>query len=307
MNKIICIGECALDIVFDSKGAPAGSMPGGRIALAAARLGRQGLPVAMASEASSDPVGDMLVAHLTEAGVDCTAVDRFTQGHSPLSVFTPRLEGSGCDITRYEAYGDGGFDVVWPRVDDQTLVVFGGYYSLDPRMRQRLVPFLTNCAERKAVLVYVPGFRADRQRRMTRVMPAVLENLEIADIVIARNNDMHLIFGTPDGNTCYRNHVDFYCRSMVNIDPACNTINYYSGKEVTQCEIPASVASTLMWNPGVISGTVAEIFSRGLSAADLDTPTADLRQAILTAASREAIACAAELTLPWQQVGYNNL
>lgn len=300
MNKIICIGECALDIVFEN-GQPAGSMPGGRIALAAARLARLGLPVEMASEASRDPVGDMLVDYLTDAGVNCTGVDRFVDGHSPLSVFTPAPTDGGYELTRYEAYGDGGFDIIWPRVDDETIVVFGGYYALDARMRDRLTAFLNNCSERKAVMVYVPGFRADRERRMTRVMPAILENLEMADMVIARNNDLQLIFGTPQGDRCYRDHVDFYCRSMVNVDTACHSINYFSGKEVTQVAIPADVSETILWNAGIIAGTVAQIYKLSLSPEQLNAPAEDVRREILTAAAREAIAAAADFSFQWQR------
>ena len=37
-KKIICIGECALDVVFGADGTPLGAMPGGRVANAAALL-----------------------------------------------------------------------------------------------------------------------------------------------------------------------------------------------------------------------------------------------------------------------------
>ncbi|MDE6288012.1 MAG: hypothetical protein K2M00_04415 [Muribaculaceae bacterium] len=300
MNKIICIGECALDIVFEN-GSPAGSMPGGHIALAAARLAHAGLPVVMASEASADPVGDMLIKYLGEAGVDCSAVDRFTQGHSPVSLFTPDAEGI-YRLTRYEAYGnDGGFDIVWPRVDDSTVVVYGGYYALDARMRERLSAFLNNCKERKCVMVYVPGFRADRERRMTRVMPAILENLELADVVIARNNDLSLIFGTKDDSACYRNHIDFYCRSMVSADTACHTLSYYSGKEVTTTDVPAEACESMLWNSGIIAGVVSAIYSLNLTPEQLDTPTADLREKVLKMAADEAIAAARSIEYEWQQ------
>ena len=37
----------------------------------------------MASEASTDFVGDTIVKSLTDAGVDVSSVDRFTEGRSP--------------------------------------------------------------------------------------------------------------------------------------------------------------------------------------------------------------------------------
>lgn len=300
MKKIICIGECALDVVFEN-GVPAGSMPGGRIALAAARMARLGLPVTMASEASQDPVGDMLVEYLSGAGVDCGAIDRFTQGHSPLCVFTPADGGASYTLTRYEAYGDGGFDIVWPRVDDETIVVYGGYYALDERMRERLVPFLNNCSERKCVMIYVPGFRPEAGLRITRVMPAILENLELADMVIARNEDLRLIFDVDDDSRCYRDHIDFYCRSMVNADAAGHALHYYSGREVTTVPLPAGTCGNLLWNSGIIAGVAASVYGQGLTPDALNAPGEDIRRAVLRAAADEAISASRELTGSWQE------
>lgn len=299
MKKIICIGECALDIVFEGDN-PAGAMPGGRIVNAAAMLARDSLPVVMCSEASADPVGDRVVRFLADAGVDISSVDRFTEGHTPVSVYTRNPDGTTA-ITRYEDYGSSGFDIIWPRVDDDCIVVFGGYYAIDARMRPRLLPFLNHCAERGAVLVYLPGFPSGRESRITRVMPAILENLEIAHLVIARNEDLSLIFGLGDAGKCYADHVDFYCRSMVSTDPACRTINYFSGKEVTHAAIPDSICLSLHWNAGVVAGVVAAIYEAGLKPADLDVPGPELRTRILTAAVKSASAAAAALTADWQR------
>lgn len=299
MNKIICIGECALDIVFGTE-RPIGSILGGRIAMAAMHMARKGLPVVMASETSADPIGDMLVGYLTDAGVDCSAVDRFTQGHSPLTVFTPSEAPEAYKATRYENYGDGGFDIVWPRVDDRTIVVYGGYYTLDERMRTRLVPFLQSCCDHKAIMVYVPGFRPDRCSRITRVMPAIFENLEFADMVVTRSEDLQHIFGAADGNTCYRNHIDYYCHSMVNVDPTAATLAYYTGKESTKIDLPTNIGGSLLLNAGIIAGVAGAIFNRDLYAANLDGASEEIRSAILRHVADEAIAASANVQDDWQ-------
>lgn len=298
MKKIICIGECALNVVFE-RGLPVGALPGGRIAAAAALMARAKCPVVMASEASADPVGDMTVAPLVAAGVDISSVDRFTEGRTPLMVFTEAADGTP-QVTRYENYADEAFDIVWPRVDEGSVVVFGGYYALDKRMRTRMLPFLNHCVERGAVMVYLPGFMAQQESRITRVMPAILENLELAHLVIARDNDLALIFGTASGDVCYADHIDFYCRSLINIDTACRHLNYFSGKQLTQIEIPGAICETMTWNAGVVAGVAAEIFSQEITAGQLDTPDEALRQRLLTAAADSAQAAARELTEQWQ-------
>lgn len=300
MKKIICIGECSLNIVFNGA-SPVGAIPGGRIAAAAALMAREGLPVAMASEASSDPVGNMIVKSLTDAGVDIASLDRFTEGRSPIIVFTEGADGIPY-ITRYENYADEAFDIVWPRVDDNCVVVFGGYYVLDRRMRTRMVPFLNHCAERGAVMIYQPGFMSVQESRITRVMPAILENLELAHMVIARNCDLQLIFGIKEDSRCYADHIDFYCRSMISVDTACRQLSYYSGKQLSRIEIPETVCETMTWNAGVLAGVAGYIFENDITPDRLNAPGVEMREAILTAAAKSATTASRTLTEEWQKL-----
>ncbi len=296
MKQIICIGECALDTVF-SAGRPVGAMPGGRIYNAAIAMARRGLPVTLASEAAADPVGDILVDALADAGVDTACVDRFIQGRSPLVVLTPDAD-CNYKVTRYEEYGtDGGFDIVWPRVDDETIVVFGGYYTLDARMRERMEPFLKNCSERKAVMVYVPGFHADRQRRMTRVMPTILENIEMADLVISRTDDLAHIFEEASDGDCYADHIDFYNCAMINIDPTARSLRFFNARERESVDIAAPHCDSMLYCAGVIAGTVAAMVAGGIGRESLACTDAALRRRLLESAAEygaEAVDSAAE-------------
>lgn len=298
MKHIICIGECTLDIVFENS-QPIGATPGGRIINAAAALARAGLPAVMASEASSDPVGDMIVNFLKTAGVDISSLDRFVQGSSPLMLFSDSSDGE-YNITRYENYGDGGFDIVWPRVSDQTIVIFGGYYVLDPRMRERMVPFLQNCAERHAVMIYVPGFPPQMVSRITKVMPALLDNLELADMVITRTNDLRHIFNTGDAAACYRDHIDYYCHSMLNVDTANAKLQYFSGKQSSETAITTPACGSLLWNAGAIAGATRAIFDHNFSAKDLADAGEELRQAVLAEAARMGNASADAVDETWK-------
>lgn len=299
MKKIICIGECVLDIIFNGS-QPAGSIPGGRIVNAAAILARYDMPVIMASEIATDPVGDIVADYLASAGVDMTSVDRYTEGNTPVQIYIPRADGT-TGVNRYENYPDECFDIVWPRIDEGDIVVFGGFYALDARMRARMTQLLSHAAERKAVMVYLPGFPPDREPRMTRVMPAILENLEYANLVITRSCDMTAIFGTQQGDACYHDHIDFYCRSLVNIDTTCHRISYYSGKEVTDAPIPAESCPTLMWNAGAVAGIIAALYACDISAESLDTPAEELRRKVITGAVRAAQQAAAAVTDQWQK------
>ncbi|MDE6098913.1 MAG: hypothetical protein K2G24_08505 [Muribaculaceae bacterium] len=283
MKKIICIGECGLDIIFRD-GKPVDSMPGGRIVNAAALLAGMKLPVIMASEASTDNVGDIVTGFLKDSGVDISSVDRYPDGRTPITLYFTDNSGLSA-VTRYEQYPDECFDIVWPRVNEGDIVLFGGFYALDRRMRPRITQLLQHCSERKAVLVYLPGFLPQMEPRITRIMPAILENLEFANVVIARDADLRLIFGADTENAAYHNHIDFYCRSLVSVDINNHRISYYSGKEVTSVDIPSDRLQNLSWRAGVVAGVISALYELNATPEILDTPPHDIRSKVLAQAA----------------------
>lgn len=280
MKKIICIGELSLNMVIDSTGTPRSILPGSRVANAAAILGRKGSEVLMASEAAADAVGDIAVRALTEAGVDVTSVDRYTEGRTPLNIY---VEGADA-VTRYEQYPAECFDIIWPRINENDVVLFGGFYAIDGRMRARMLRLLQHAVERKAVLVYLPGFLPQLEPRITRVMPRILENLEMAHVVIARTSELAHIFGVSDAAVGYREHIDFYCRSLMAIEPEKGLMTYYTGKEADSVPLPAGMGGSMLWNAGAAAGTSAAIIAGAYTPSDFDSPSAALRRALLTAA-----------------------
>ncbi|MDE6573845.1 MAG: hypothetical protein K2L84_00780 [Muribaculaceae bacterium] len=301
MKKIICIGECSLNIVLDADGKPMGSMPGGRIANAAAMLAKLGINTVMASEAAADNVGDIIVNFLADASADINSVDRFTEGRTPLNIFTTAADGS-TSLTRYENYPDEAFDIIWPRIDPDDIVLFGGYYAIDSRMRPRMLKLLAHAVERKAVMVYLPGYLPQQEPRITRVMPAILENLEMADIVITRNSDLSLIFGTKEPQDCYSDHIDFYCRSLVNINEAAGRISYFTGNESSSVETGTAAATSLLGNAGVVAGLCAAVFNGNIGKDTLEYPDANVRETLLKAAADNAALATASLSESWQLI-----
>jgi len=299
-KKIICIGECALDIVFGHDRAPIGSMPGGRLVNAAAILARCGFPVFMAGEAAADAVGDTVVTFIRDAGAVTQCIDRFTEGRTPVTIFMTGDDGR-TTATRYESYADDCFDIVWPRIDEGDIVLFGGYYAIDRRMRRRMLPLLQHAADRKALMVYLPGFLPQQEPRITRVMPAILENLELADIVCTRSADLQLIFGNRDAAACYRNHIEFYCRSLLNVDAAAHSITFHCGEAAESLELPLSHCSALIWNAGVAAGAVKALYEAGATPQMMQNTPRILRDSILREAVATADTAVAAMTDDWQR------
>lgn len=248
MRKVILIGEFSLNIVMDNAGTPLGSMAGGRIAHAAAFLASQGIPSYMVGEASSDKVGQLATDFLTRAGVDTSCIDRFTEGLTPVMLHFP-----GDNVTRYEKYPAERFDVVWPRIDPGDIVVYGGFNAIDDSVRTRLLPLLQNAADHKATMIYVPGYLSSRAPRITKVMPAILENMEMASMIVTRTDDLKAIFNTTDPERAFAHNVSFYTPTMVNIDSSRETLTALSAGAAPENAAAPGCGSTL-WTGGALGG-----------------------------------------------------
>lgn len=124
---------------------------------------------------------------------------------------TPVLLDFDGKKSRYGAADDGeGFDITWPRVEREDIVVFGGYFAVDRRIRQQLWSYMSNVAEREATIIYVPDVADDRITRITKVMPFVYENLEIANRVVTLPSDLEALFNHNDPERARRENFAYY-------------------------------------------------------------------------------------------------
>ena len=61
-------------------------------------------------------------------------------------------------------------------------------------------------------------------------MPGILENLEIADIVVATEGDLADIFPGETADEAFKNHIEFYCANFLYIDgDSCITVYRRNG------------------------------------------------------------------------------
>ena len=86
-------------------------------------------------------------------------------------------------------------------------------------------------------------------------MPAILENFEIADVVITRNRDLNTIFRTTDDAAAYKNNISFYARDFINLDRNNARLRYYHDKEMV--EVTAETGgNNFAWSVGAITGVI---------------------------------------------------
>lgn len=240
MKKLIVIGESRLEVKLSKDGSCGSATAGGVIFNAACKAAELGVETIMISEIGNDPAGDILVDVLANAGVDMSFIDRLASPPTPIAI---DVDGR---VSRYYLPTDEeGLDIAWPRIERGDVVAFGGYFSLDCRVRSRLWQLLSAAEELGATIVYVPDVVDQRITRMTKVMPQVFENLEIANGVIALKEDLPLLFSTDDGAKAFKNHVSFYCQSLLVVDQSGKTDAFGTSASVTGKNASEAIALAL--------------------------------------------------------------
>ncbi|MGN0213694.1 MAG: carbohydrate kinase family protein [Muribaculaceae bacterium] len=293
MRKIITIGESVLDTIFKDN-VPMKSFVGGRVANAACSLAMSGLEVLMVSECANDHVGDIIIDFLKRNKVDVTSVDRYVNGTTAFSAIF-ESDNQEPQLVNYGTYPPDRFDVVWPRINEDDIVLFGSLYSIENPQRSRLYEILQYAADRKAIIVYLPGLQHGINYSITKVMPNVLENFELSNVVIASNHDIHDIFPRESGEQAYRNHM-IYCNCLMHITDDLSTTVYGRGINAP-IEHPSNTkGNQLGWQAGYTAGIIYGMVAAGLRHKTIANTDAETWQQIARNAYAFAEECAASET-----------
>ena len=215
MRKIIGIGETILDIIFRN-GQPTKAVPGGSTFNTTISLGRLGTDVSLITELGSDTIGDTITSFMKENNVGTQYIDRYSaeEGKTPISLAFLD-EDNNAHYSFYHQFPNDRLDVVWPRIDNDDIIIFGSYFSINPLLRQRITDIIEYAQVRKAIIYYDPNFRAAHSHEAMKLMPAILENLEYADIVRGSSEDFETLFKQTDAEKTYRDNIKFYCPNFI--------------------------------------------------------------------------------------------
>lgn len=225
MRKVFGIGETILDIIFRND-QPHKAVPGGSVFNGLISLGRLNVPVSFISEVGNDHVGDIILNFMKDNHISTELVNRFPNGKSPISLAFLD-DNKNADYVFYKDYSSQRLEVPTPNIEEDDILIFGSYYSVNPVLRARMVEFLQLAQERKAIIYYDPNFRKTHAHEAIRLMPTVLENLEFADIVRGSDEDFMNLFGKEDTQNVYKEHIQFYCDRFITTHGA-GGVNLYT-------------------------------------------------------------------------------
>ncbi|MBR5119118.1 MAG: hypothetical protein IK100_10795 [Muribaculaceae bacterium] len=290
MRKIIAIGESILDTIYQNH-QPVSSFVGGRVSNAAAALGDLGLPVSMVSECCTDKVGDWVVDFFEKHHVDTKSIDRYTDGSTPFAAIF-KEDGEQDKIVNYGEYPANRFSVIWPRIDEDDILLFGSYYAIDLPQRDKLYDLLSYAAERKAIVIYLPGFQHGTPFNLTKVMPSILENFEVSNIVIDHANDINTMFPDQDSDKVYNNHIKFYGPTYIHITPG-TSATIYKGIDKTVVPFSCESGNHLGWQAGFIAGVIHQLIKRDIKHGDIEFMEPAVWSEVMNSAFDFAANCAA--------------
>ena len=213
MRKVIGIGETILDIIFRGE-QPSAAVPGGSVFNGIVSLGRMGVNVGFISETGNDRVGNIILQFMRENNIPTDHVNVFPDGKSPVSLAFLN-EQSDAEYIFYKDYPKQRLDVLFPKLEEDDIVMVGSYYALNPVLRDKILELLDQAREKRAIIYYDPNFRSSHKNEAMKLAPTIIENLEYANIVRGSQEDFFYMWGLQEADKIYKDKVKFYCRNFL--------------------------------------------------------------------------------------------
>ena len=269
MRKVIGIGETVLDIIFKGN-QPIQAVPGGSAFNSVISLGRAGVPTMFISEAGNDRVGRQVIDYLEQNGVDASRVCVFPESKSPLSLAFLD-EQNNAEYIFYKDHPHDKLDFTYPDIQRDDVVLFGSFFAINPVVRPQVHAFLEYARQHGAILYYDVNYRASHRNDLVKVMPNLLENFELADILRGSNEDFDVMYGKKDADSIYRSEISFYTKKFIYTCGAKPVELRADGGLCKQYPVtPTETVSTIGAGDNFNAGFVYGLIHYGVTRSDID-------------------------------------
>lgn len=191
-RKVIGIGETVFDIIFKNN-QPVAAKPGGSSFNALVSLGRTKTPSVFISDIGKDKVGEIILDFLRENNIDSRFVNKHEACKSAISLAFLN-DKNDAEYEFYKDYLNQNPHTDLPEINEDDIVLFGSFYSVNPKIRHVLLSLLEKAKENKAIIYYDPNFRNSHLNELDELKPTILENISFATIVRGSDEDFKNIF-----------------------------------------------------------------------------------------------------------------
>ena len=258
MAKVFGIGETVFDILFKNN-TPVKAVPGGSVYNCIISLGRCGVQAEFISEVGNDRIGNIILEHLRDNNVGSSAVCCFSGGKSPLALAFLN-DNNDAEYLFYKDYPNNRLEVEFPEIKAGDIVVYGSYFVLNPVLRSKTKAFLEYAHEQGALLFYDINFRQNHVTERIKLAEALIENLELADIVRGSADDFKYLYEMTDATKIYNEKIRFYCPNFIFTNGG-NDVRFFARGinavyPVKQVDVVSTVGAGDNFNAGVLYGLV---------------------------------------------------
>ena len=268
-RKVIGIGETVFDIIFGQDNKPRSGNPGGSVYNALISLGRSGVPSVFVSEIGDDNIGNIIRQLLVSNGVSDECLYLHKGMKSPLALAFLD-EKSDAHYTFYKDYQHQQLELTMPQINKDDIVMFGSYFALNQAIRPAVLTFLREAKKAGALLYYDVNFRQSHQHELPNLMPTIIENFDLADIVKGSDEDFRIMFGTDDWRQAYHQHIEPHCATFICTQAANGATAMHHSTEVS---VPAQhivPVSTVGAGDNFNAGTVCGIYQNNITKEQLN-------------------------------------
>lgn len=213
MPRIFTFGETVYDIVFKNS-QPIAAKAGGSMLNTSVSLGRLGLVVNFISEMGMDMIGDTISSFLSENGVSTAYIERYPK-HKTAIAIAFLDDRNDANYTFYKDFPENRLSSLSLDFKEGDIVLFGSFFALTESIRSVLMKFLRQASKKGCILIYDPNFRKPHLHELEKLRPFILENIAIADIVRASDEDFNLIFGVDNASNAFKIVKNAGCSNLV--------------------------------------------------------------------------------------------
>jgi len=189
---VYTLGESLLDIIFSENGQ-INAKAGGSMLNTAVSLGRSGIDVSMISETGDDETAKIILRFLERNNVNSKFIKKYYhQSTSVALAFLDKEKKPTYSI--HKSYPEKRMLPLPGNFDKNDVLAFGSMYSIEPSIRHELVQIISHAKNSGSILIFDPNIRSHRIDKGF-LRDALLENIALANIVKASDEDLLNIFG----------------------------------------------------------------------------------------------------------------
>jgi len=256
-RKVYAIGETVLDIIFDA-GQVIAAKPGGAMLNSSVSLGRAGVNVSFITEFGHDQTGNLILGFLEKNRVCTQNIHQYIDGKTPLAMaFLNEKGDAGYDF--YKPYPPERLKVKIPDFQSSDILLFGSFFGIDPNVRKKLLEIVKAAHKSGSLIVYDPNFRKPHAHELEKLKPFILENIHLADVIRASNEDAEIIFGENSVQglkiaISKKDKVIIMTHSSEKVELASPSIN--SSYPVKKIKVKSTIGAGDNFNAGLIYGLI---------------------------------------------------